>query len=96
MRLDTGNIWNQRKHRNAVEVAARKIAEAFGKEGEFNSYIKARAKLLTVKYDPAGGNANYKVLKQESLGANPDWLEPVVMALANLYELGLERGRSEP
>lgn len=91
-----GNIWNQPKHRKALEVAARTIAEVFGKEGEFDTFVKARDKLLTAKYDPPSGNANYKALKQEMLKTNRDWMEPVVMALMDLYVLGLERGRSEP
>ena len=95
MKPSIGNIWNQPKHRKPLEVAARSIAEVFGKEGEFDSFIIARDKLLTVKYDPSSGNADYKALKQEELKAVPDWLEPVAMVLTKLYVLGLERGRSE-
>ena len=94
----TGNIWDSPKHRAVVEDAARSIAKVFRKEDEFDAFIKARDKYIAamkdgitdVEYVALRQSPEYQALQQEYRQANPDWLEPVVMALAKLYKQGLD------
>ena len=85
------NIWNSPKHREALEDAGRAIAKVFGKQDEFEAFINARNRMVNAGFN----DPNLKTLKEEYYKSQADWIEGLARLLARLYQLGLERGRSE-
>lgn len=88
-----GNRWNNQsaRRRKETESVIRSVAKVFGKEDEFEEFLKARDKLTMSKLNEDGSKtANYEKVMKEYLDATPNWLESVTLALIKYYKMGVE------